>query len=220
MRPLTEKTPKPLLKVGGDTLLDHIVGRLPDQIDELIIVIGYLGDQIKNYCGQNFHGRPVSYVWQKEKLGTFQALELCASLISKKEKFLLLYADDLHGAAGISECLNYPFAVLASEAAEPKKFGVIKLSADGCVEEIVEKPSDPPSNLVAAGVYMLDPTVLDYKVEKHPNGEYYLTDALAKMINNGVKFKVVRSDFWLPIGYPQDLEKAEQILLTQGAIIS
>jgi len=57
LRPLTENCPKPLVEVGGKTLLDHIVGALPSSVDELIIVTGYLGEMIEAYCGTEFHGR-------------------------------------------------------------------------------------------------------------------------------------------------------------------
>jgi len=65
LRPLTENCPKPLVEVGGKTLLDHIVGALPSSVDELIIVTGYLGEMIEAYCGTEFHGRKVTYVTQK-----------------------------------------------------------------------------------------------------------------------------------------------------------
>ena len=64
MRPLTDTTPKPLLKVCGKAVLDHIVEALPTQITELIIVTGYLGEQIREHCGEEFYVRPVTYLEQ------------------------------------------------------------------------------------------------------------------------------------------------------------
>ena len=66
LRPLTEKCPKPLVEVGGKTLLDHIVGALPSAVDELIIVTGYKGEMIREYCGKEFYGRKVTYIHQEE----------------------------------------------------------------------------------------------------------------------------------------------------------
>ena len=60
--PLTQSTPKPLLRFGGQTILDHTFKALPAAIDEAVIVINYLGEQIKDYCGASFHGRPINYV--------------------------------------------------------------------------------------------------------------------------------------------------------------
>src|SRR5262245_18769194 len=95
LRPLTENTPKPLVKVAGKTLLDHIVESIPSSVDELIIVTGYLGHMIQEHCGQEFHGRKVKYVTQEEQNGTAKALWLCKDLI--KGRFLFLFADDIHG---------------------------------------------------------------------------------------------------------------------------
>lgn len=212
MRPLTNDTPKPLLKIGNRPLLEQIVLRLPEIIDELILVVGYLGEQIKDYCGEEFLGRKVNYVWQKEKLGTFDALKRCKSLIDPGEKFLLLYADDIHGQEGIEECLKHDCALMVAEVADARKFGVVILNNDGTVAEVMEKPAQPPTNLVSTGVLLLNDKIFKYDVPRQPNGEYYLTDAISQMIKDGEKIFAIKSTLWLPIGYPEDLAKAEKIL--------
>jgi len=212
MRPLTLEAPKPLLKVGGRPLLEHIVSRLPDEINELILIIGYLGEQIKNYCGDKFLGKQVRYVWQKEPKGTYHALKLCESLIKKDERFLILYADDIHGREGIENCLKHQCALIVDEAENPKNFGVVRLNNNNTITEIIEKPENPPSNLVSTGVLLLDSKIFKFQVEPHSNGEYYLSDAVSKMIRNGHQIFAVESSLWLPIGYPEDIKKAEKIL--------
>lgn len=212
MRPLTENTPKPLLKVGDKTLLEHIISRLPNEVDEIIMVVGYLGQQIVDYCGENFLGRKMKYVWQEKKLGTFHALKLCEPHIEKGERFLMLYADDIHGAEGIKECLKYERALMVDEVEDPRRFGVVCVNDDCSIFEIIEKPESPPSNTVSSGVLLLDSKIFEYEADRHPNGEYYLTDAIAKMLKDGHKFFAVKSSMWLPIGYPEDLQKAEEKL--------
>jgi NDP-sugar pyrophosphorylase family protein len=64
LRPLTDDIPKPLVLVAGKSLLEHIVAALPSAVDELIIVHGYLGEQIKAHCGEFYFGRKVTYVEQ------------------------------------------------------------------------------------------------------------------------------------------------------------
>ena len=68
MKTLTENMPKPMLTVLGNDLLEHKISILPKEIDEVIIVIGYLGEKIKKHFGTNFKGKKISYVEQKELL--------------------------------------------------------------------------------------------------------------------------------------------------------
>lgn len=218
MRPLTLKTPKPLLKVGGSPILKHIVSRLPNVINELILVIGYLGEQIKDYCGDEFLGKQVHYVWQGKKLGTYHALKLCEPLIEKGERFFVLYADDIHGKEGIENCLNHKRALIVEEVEDPRKFGVVRLNSDNSIAEIIEKPEIPSSNLVSAGVLLLDSKIFEYEADLHPNGECYLTSALSKMLRDGHQIFAVKSTFWLPIGYPDDIKQAETILQEKGKL--
>src|SRR3989344_5503596 len=186
MRPLTDSTPKPMLKINGKPILEHILDSLPEKID---------------------------YVIQPDKLGTFHALEMCKDMISEDEQFIVTYADDLHGADNFKKCSESEVcAILALEAEDPKKFGVIEIDSDGNIIGIEEKPENPKTNLASTGVLVLDDNVFKYPAKQHANGEYYLTDSISQMISTGYKFKAIRSNFWLPIGYPSDLEKAEQIL--------
>ncbi len=212
MRPLTLTKPKTLLEVSEKPLINHIVGRLPDEVREIIMVVGHLGRQIVDYCGDEFMGRKVSYVWQEKKLGTYHALKICEPLIEKGERFFLLLGDDIHGKEGLEECLKYDIGVLVQESDEPKKFGVVITNQDRSSAEFVEKPEIPPSNLVSTGAMLLDTRVFEYEPDMHSNGEYYLTTAIAKMLKDGHKIHAVKSSLWIPIGYPEDLEKAEEIL--------
>ena len=213
MRPLTDNIPKPLIKVSGKILLEQIISRLPKEVDELILVVGYLGRQIVDFCGKEFLGRKVQYVWQEKKLGTFHALKLCQHLINPGERFFMLFADDIHGKEGIAECLKYERALIVEETKEPWKFGIVKLNTDNSIIDIVEKPEkDPPSNLASTGVLLLDSKIFDYEADLHSNGEYYLTSALSKMLKEGHKVYAVKSTLWIPIGYPEDIKKAEERL--------
>lgn len=211
MQPLTLKTPKPMLKIHGKPLLEYLLESLPKEIDEIIVVVGYLGDQIKKHFGGDFQGKKIRYVEQKEKLGTWKALELCKSLLGKGN-FLLLYADDLHSPLSLQRCIKRgSMCVLLEKAPNPERFGVVILNPDKSVKEIEEKPKHPKSNLISCGPYVLNEKIFDYPPEKHENGEYYIPESVSQMAKD-YKVYGVESDWWLPIGYPEDLKSAEEFL--------
>lgn len=216
MRPLTLKTPKPMIKIHGWPLLEHVIGALPAEIDEVILVVGYLQDQIRNYFGENFGRFKINYVVQKEKLGTYNALKLCEDLLKPDEIFFLLYADDLHSPKALEKCVRSKGPCLVIDENEtPSKFGVVELAGDNSIKSIEEKPENPKTNLVLTGAQLLTKDVLDFPARQHTNGEYYLTDSLAQMIAAGHKVYAVKTDFWLPIGYPKDIKKANELLQTR-----
>ena len=216
MMPITKTCPKPLVKILGKPLLEHIFDVLPDEIDEIILVVGYLAGQIKSYFGEKFGKFQIKYVVQSEKLGTAHALWLCRDLLAG-ERFLMLYADDLQSKKDIEKCLKYPLAILAKEVANPERFGVIITGEKDNILDLVEKPEFFVSNLASTGVKVLDSRIFNYPARKHENGEYYITDSVARLAKEH-EVKVVRANFWLPIGYPEDLKKAEAALRKQEEI--
>ncbi len=215
LRPLTDNTPKPLVKVAGKALLDHIVEALPSAVDELIIVHGYLGEQIKQHCGTEYFGRKVTYVEQIEQKGTAPALYLCKDLL--KGRFLFMFADDIHGANDIARVTSYSRALLTMPTKTPERFGIVVRHPDGTLAEFVEKPTHPPSNLASTGVMVLDTHIFEFEIKIDRNGEYFLTDVIAEYAEK-YPMAVVEEDLWIPIAYPEDIEKAEKILQVRGGL--
>ncbi|MDO8496492.1 MAG: sugar phosphate nucleotidyltransferase [bacterium] len=213
MKPLTDNTPKPMLPIRGRPILEYIFGDLPSEIDEVILVVGYLKERIINHFGNKFGRLKLTYVEQDQKMGTYKALELCKNQLTENERFLMLYADDLHGAEGLRDCVTCgQYALLVYEAEDPRRFGVVEIDADSIVVGVEEKPENPKTNLVSTGVMVLDKNIFNFPARQHKNGEYYLTDSVEQMIKAGYKFKAIRSSSWIPIGYPEDLGKAEEII--------
>lgn len=113
MRPLTYQVPKPMARANGKNLLEHTISRLPKEIDELIIVVGYLAEQIINHFGDEFEGRKVIYVKQKKLLGTAHALSLCEQHI--RGRFIVLMGDDMYSTEDIKNCLENEWAWLVKK---------------------------------------------------------------------------------------------------------
>lgn len=178
LRPLTDTCPKPLVTVAGKALLDHIVEALPSSVDEIILVIGYLGEQIQDYCKEEFHGRKVTYVFQEKQEGTAHALWLCKDLL--KGRFLFMFADDIHGKNDIAKAATYSRALLTMRSETPERFGVVVQNPDSTLSEIIEKPAHPPSNLVSTGAMVLDTHIFEFEPQNPVNGEYYLTEVIER----------------------------------------
>lgn len=209
LRPLTEHTPKPLVAVAGMPLLDHIAAALPSAVDELIIVVGYLGDQIKDHCGAEYFGKKVTYVTQVEQRGTGHALWLCKDLL--RGRFLFMFADDIHGKADIARACSYTRSMLTLTTETPERFGIVVRNPDGTLAEFVEKPENPPSNLASTGVFVLDTNIFNYELKTETKGELYHTDVIKEYAKQ-YPIAVVEQSVWIPIGYPEDIHQAEKIL--------
>jgi|SRR3989344_4011651 len=213
MRPLTYTTPKQLVRVCGKTLLEYVLEVLPAEISEIIMVIGYKGKQIQEFLGSEWHGKKVHYVWQERPQGTAHAMSLAKDLLAGETYFLAGYADDIHGAGGVAALIaQHRPCFLIAEVEDPRKFGVIETDAAGKITTFEEKPEHPKSNLVSSGFFVLPIEILDYKVPAHENGEEYIPDRVERMMQDGYEFYTEHSTQWIPIGYPEDLQKAEAIL--------
>lgn len=211
MQPLTATTPKPLLEVAGIPILDHIIGALPEEVTELVIVTGYREEQIKAHCGNLFMGRPVAYVSQADpKAGTGDALFAAEPLLH--DRFLVMYGDDIHGAAALKEAVQHERCFLVARSDHPEDFGVIELNKDGTLKGIIEKPADPPTDLVNIGGFILTPEVFTFTTPKSESiGEFLLTDNITAYAQE-YPIEVVEQDLWLPIGRPEHIEEAERAL--------
>ncbi len=119
LRPLTFKTPKPLLKIGGKTFLERIIGALPSFVNEIIIVVGYKKEQIKKFFGKKYKNRKIHYVIQKKLNGTGRALLLTQKYFKEKEKFLILNADELLTPKEIKGCFSKEFSWISLRIKNP-----------------------------------------------------------------------------------------------------
>ena len=208
LRPLTENCPKPLVEVAGKTLLDHIVEAIPSSVDELIIVTGYLGHMIEEYCGSEFHGKKVTYVRQEEQNGTAKALWLCKDLI--KGRFLFLFADDIHGKEDLARATSFTRSLLVASVSNPEKFGIVVRNPDGTLGLMIEKPEHTPSNCASTGAMVLDEHIFDFEPQSPVKGEYYLTEVIERYAQE-YPIAVVEQTKWIPIATVEDVQNANAL---------
>lgn len=213
LRPLTEDRPKPMVLVGGKPILEYTLNILPKEIDEVILVVGYKQEKIKEYFGNEFKGKKLFYVDQPEPKGTGEALERTRHLLHG-EPFLMLFADDLYhpddlAILAASDCP----AIVVKEKDHPERFGVCKVSEDDFLVGLIEKPENPPGNLVNMGPALLHHDIFDFDIEAPllPNGESCLPEQISRLAKQR-PVRAFRARFWHPIGYPEDIDTAEKYM--------
>lgn len=211
--PLTLTRPKPLLTVANKTLLEHQLDALEGIADEVILVVGYRHEMIRDRFGDTYGAIPLEYVLQTDQLGTGHALLLCADLIDAP--FLAMNGDDLYAPEDLRGLSIYENAVLAAPVEDPSGFGVIVTSADRRLECVVEKPSKFVSNLANVGAYAFSPGIFDVLrgVEPSERGEIEITSGIQAIADAGDFAVTEARGQWLPVGYPWDLLKANTWLL-------
>jgi bifunctional UDP-N-acetylglucosamine pyrophosphorylase/glucosamine-1-phosphate N-acetyltransferase len=210
MRPLTYDIPKPMIRVAGKNLLEHKIDILPESIDEVILIIGYLGEQIKNHFGNEYHGKKITYIKQDKLLGTGKALWLAKDLI--RGKFISMMGDDIYARADIESCLQYDWAILAQHIRGKARGGRIKLKPDGHLDEIVEGVHEHNDNLMNAALYVLQPEIFNYELAKlQDKEEWGLPQTIVKAAQD-YDIKIVPATFWLQLTDASDVKRVEKIL--------
>jgi dTDP-glucose pyrophosphorylase len=205
--PLTEHIPKVLVEVCDKTVLNHKLDALVDLASEIILVVGYLKEKIINSVGESYNGIPIKYVEQKEQLGTGHALMCCKDLL--EDRFMVLNGDDIYSKSDLETLALCEFGMFGMEVSNPSSFGVLSIDAKDNLIEIIEKPENPPSNLVNIGVYMFTTDIFNFELKLSSRKEYEIVDYLNFIINSGASVKVVATNFWLPVGNPDELNAAE-----------
>lgn len=209
MRPLTYDIPKAMLPLRGKPILEYTISFLPDEISEVIIVINYLGEHIKKYFGNEFQGKKMKYVVQERLNGTGGAIHSCRSML--KGKFLVVMGDDLYYKNDLKNILKENLAILAYEVSDPSRFGVLKTNNEGELVEIIEKPKMSGKALISTNAFSLNDKFFDYTLVPISETEFGLPQTLASMAAD-YPVKILKATHWHPVGCPEDLKKAEEVL--------
>lgn len=215
MEGLTETIPKPMLPLFGTPILEHKLRHLPSNIDEVVLVTGYLAEVIEEYFGAEWCGRRVRYVRQHVLDGTGGALRQVAPVLHNS--FLVLMGDDLYHPDDLRALISNEPAILGMETDHAERFGLLEPDIFGTIASIIERPHHRSNGLVNTGAYFLDHRALDLPLVAIGNGEYGLPQMLAAA-HATYPVRVLRANAWLPIGAPEDLGVAEQFLITHGLV--
>lgn len=221
LRPHTYSKPKPLVHVAGKPVLGHVIDFLkPLHIEELIFIVGYLGEQIEEYV-RNHYDYPVRFYEQTELKGQAHAIDLATESIDRP--VLIVFVDTIiQGDLTHLEQTAADGVLFVKPVDDPRRFGVAVLE-NGYVTRLVEKPKQPVSNLAVVGVYyvrnwQLFKRALRKVIEGdiQTAGEYYLADALQVMIDDGARFEAETVEVWEDAGTLDALLQTNRFLLEHG----
>lgn len=211
LRPLTERTPKPLLKEGDKCIIDYNVDRLIEYgVRHIGVTVNYLGEQIEEHFAEPKNGVQVKCYRETEFRGTMGAVKLVEDIYSDS---VLVMNSDLFTNIDFEEFFLHfrkheaDMSIAAVPYTVSIPFGICDLDGRN-VKGIVEKPT---YNYYAnAGIYLIKKDVLKYI----PNdGFYNATDLIADLIADNKK--VIRyplNGTWIDIGNKQDYQKAQDLV--------
>ena len=222
LRPHTHTTPKPLLRVGNRTVLDRVLDLLEEAgVDEIIGIMGHLSDRIETHLEAEHPDLGFVPVQQTRQLGTADAIRLARPHVTGP--VLIVFVDTLFQAdLGLIERRpDVDGIVWAKEVEDYQRFGVIVNDDEGCMQAIIEKPTEPVSRLANIGLYYIRNVELlfegiDHVMKQPPKlGEYFLTDAFQYMIDHGARLLTAEVSEWWDCGKPETLIDTNLRVLTE-----
>lgn len=211
LRPLTYDMPKPMLPVLGRPIVARIIEWLAlHGIERAILSLGYRPDAFISAFPENrWAGVEISYAVEPEPLDTAGAIRFAGEQAHVTHETVVIINGDiltdldlsaliaLHGSRGGEA------TIALTPVEDPSAFGVVAMTADGCVRAFVEKPAkeDAPSNLINAGTYVFEPEVFErIASERRVSVEREIFPALVK---TNVLYADSSTAYWIDTGSPE-----------------
>ena len=221
LRPHTYTKPKPLVNVAGKPVLGHILDKLLNlEVEEIVFIVGYLGQQIQDYV-DTYYCFNARYIEQKEMLGQAHALFLARDFLPGKALIIFvdtIFETDLSHLAEV----DADGVIYVKEVENPRRFGVAVVE-EGRITRLIEKPATMEHHLAVIGLYYIqDMPWLMEAIDQlmrggiTTGGEYYLADALQLMINDGARLIAQPVEVWKDCGKPETVLETNRYLLTHG----
>lgn len=210
LRPLTLSRPKPLVEFGNKPILLHQIEALVEAgVTEVILAVSYRADQMEQELTTEATklGVRIIFSHESEPLGTAGPIALAREHLVKTTKpFFVLNSDIIchfpfKDLAKFHEKHGKEGTIVVTKVEEPSKYGVVVYDKTSCVESFVEKPQEFISNKINAGLYILNPSVLD-RIEIRPTSiEKEIFPAMAA---DKELYAFELQNFWMDIGQPKD----------------
>ena len=211
LRPLTEKTPKPLLPIGRKVIIDHNVDRLLSfGLEHIFVTVNYLKEQIQSHFAEPYNGIQIQTISEPEYLGTMGSIKFISYFYNET---VLLMNSDLFTDIDFEDFYlhfkehNADMSVAAVPYTVSVPYGIMDLDGRN-IKGMIEKPR---YNYYAnAGIYLFKREILDMI----PRGKFYnatdLIDDLIRQNKNVIRYPI--NGMWIDIGNPQEYQKARDLV--------
>lgn len=222
MKPLTDKTPKCLLPICGVPLLRiWLETCIQFGIDEVLINVHTHADAVREFLNSYPVRAKVHVVEEKELLGSAGTIIRNRDWVESADCFWIFYADvlcrmDFSAMLRLHELRRPRATIAANRVPDPRRCGILQISADGTVTDFIEKPVYPQSNLAFSGIMLGTQAMLDSIPLKQPADLGF--DVLPRLTGNMVAYPV--STYLLDIGTMENYELAQRTWLSPVAGIS
>ncbi len=219
LRPLSCTRPKLLFPILNKPLLDWTLERLAETgVDGVTLAVKYMAEVFMQRYGESTHGMKLSYSKEKKPMHTGGAIKYAEELIGHEEPFLVLNGDifstiDYTALLKKHKESNAVATIVLYRVEDPSRYGTVKLTENSQVTQFIEKAplGEAPSNLINAGVYVLDPKIFDYIPAGRPVS--IEREVFPKLAKEGKLFGHEFKEIWIDIGKPADYLRANRILL-------
>lgn len=211
LRPLTDRVPKCLVRVGGVTLLDLWLDALADAgVDEVLVNLHHLAHLVRAHVERRTGLPNVHLVDEPKLLGSAGTLRANRDFVAGEDVFLAVNVDNLTDFdlqllldAHRASCAIATLTLF--HAAQPSACGIVTVDPGGLVVDYVEKPADPSSDLANAGIYAFHPSLIDEIGGPTPTDIGY--DLLPRLVGRA-RTVTLSDSYFLDIGTPDALQRA------------
>ena len=222
LRPLTKRTPKPMLPLVDRPLLAYTFEHLRRHgVDRAVLSCGYLPTPIQEHFGDRYGGLALEYRVEPSPLGTGGGIRFGADGI--EQTFVALNGDVLHGAdlGAMLETHRERGAagtVLLVPVEDPSRYGLVRCGDDGRVRAFVEKPrpEEIDTNLINAGLYVLERDVLDLIPPGRPVS--IERDVFPQLVDEGRLYGFRLDGYWRDVGTPESYLHAHRDVLERNVV--
>ena len=226
LRPLTLTTPKQLLPIAGVAMIERVIANLAlHGVDDVVLSMGYRPDAfVDAYPEGRCADLPVRYAIEPELMDTAGAVRFAASWAGIDERFVVVNGDvltalDLGALLSLHDERGAEATISLTPVEDPSRFGVVTTDDTGRVLAFIEKPApgEAPTNLINAGTYVLEPSVL----ERIPGGRRVSIEreTFPALVDAGRLYAFPSDAYWIDTGTPETYLQANLDLIGPGGLI-